>query len=116
MGSAWVRAVADREEPGPGGAGSVAAARAVRGREAGRPACPEDARGGFEAHRRHGHTPNTRSAEKGGTIGAEPASGAALDNSDLIVACIVGDGEAERGPTAGLTLELVPIDWPVVIA
>src|SRR3972149_7287761 len=29
------------------------------------------------------------------------AFGAALDNPDLIVACIVGDGEAETGPTAG---------------
>jgi len=27
--------------------------------------------------------------------------GAALDNPDLIVACLVGDGEAETGPTAG---------------
>ncbi|HUV41003.1 MAG TPA: phosphoketolase family protein [Sedimentisphaerales bacterium] len=39
---------------------------------------------------------------EGGELGyALPtAFGAALDNPDLIVACIVGDGEAETGPTA----------------
>ncbi|MCR3750447.1 XFP N-terminal domain-containing protein [Lentzea californiensis] len=29
------------------------------------------------------------------------AFGAALDKPDLLVACLVGDGEAETGPTAG---------------
>jgi xylulose-5-phosphate/fructose-6-phosphate phosphoketolase len=29
-----------------------------------------------------------------------PAYGAAFDNPDLIVACVVGDGEAETGPLA----------------
>jgi phosphoketolase len=28
------------------------------------------------------------------------AFGAVMDNPDLIVACVVGDGEAETGPTA----------------
>jgi xylulose-5-phosphate/fructose-6-phosphate phosphoketolase len=40
---------------------------------------------------------------EGGELGYALATafGAALDNPDLIVACIVGDGEAESGPTAG---------------
>jgi xylulose-5-phosphate/fructose-6-phosphate phosphoketolase len=40
---------------------------------------------------------------EGGELGyaLSTAFGAALDNPDLIVACIVGDGEAETGPTAG---------------
>ena len=39
---------------------------------------------------------------EGGELGYAlgTAFGAALDNPDLIVACIVGDGEAETGPTA----------------
>lgn len=39
---------------------------------------------------------------EGGELGyALPAAfGAAFDNPDLVVACIVGDGEAETGPTA----------------
>ena len=40
---------------------------------------------------------------EGGELGyaLSTAFGAALDNPDLVVACIVGDGEAETGPTAG---------------
>jgi len=40
---------------------------------------------------------------EGGELGYALATafGAALDNPDLIVGCIVGDGEAECGPTAG---------------
>lgn len=40
---------------------------------------------------------------EGGELGyaLSTAFGAALDNPGLIVACIVGDGEAETGPTAG---------------
>ncbi len=40
---------------------------------------------------------------EGGELGyaLSTAFGAALDNPDLIVACIIGDGEAETGPTAG---------------
>lgn len=39
---------------------------------------------------------------EGGELGYALATafGAALDNPDLIVACIIGDGEAETGPTA----------------
>ena len=39
---------------------------------------------------------------EGGELGYALATafGAALDNPDLVVACIVGDGEAETGPTA----------------
>jgi xylulose-5-phosphate/fructose-6-phosphate phosphoketolase len=40
---------------------------------------------------------------EGGELGYALATafGAVLDNPDLIAACIVGDGEAETGPTAG---------------
>jgi xylulose-5-phosphate/fructose-6-phosphate phosphoketolase len=43
------------------------------------------------------------SIHEGGELGYALATafGAALDNPDLLVACIVGDGEAETGPTAG---------------
>src|SRR5262245_21730595 len=39
---------------------------------------------------------------EGGELGyaLSPAYGAAFDNPDLIVACVVGDGEAETGPLA----------------
>ncbi|CAG1065776.1 xylulose-5-phosphate/fructose-6-phosphate phosphoketolase [uncultured bacterium] len=40
---------------------------------------------------------------EGGELGyaLSTSYGAALDNPELIVACIIGDGEAETGPTAG---------------
>ncbi len=40
---------------------------------------------------------------EGGELGyaLSTAFGAAMDNPNLLVACIVGDGEAETGPTAG---------------
>jgi len=40
---------------------------------------------------------------EGGELGyaLSTAFGAVLDNPDLVAACIVGDGEAETGPTAG---------------
>jgi xylulose-5-phosphate/fructose-6-phosphate phosphoketolase len=40
---------------------------------------------------------------EGGELGYALATafGAALDDPDLLVACVVGDGEAETGPTAG---------------
>src|ERR1700678_701848 len=46
------------------------------------------------------HTPN--SMHEGGELGYSlvHAFGAAFDNPDLIVACVVGDGEAETGPLA----------------
>ncbi len=55
--------------------------------------------GGFPSHLYPG-VPGT--IHEGGELGyaLATASGAAMDNRDLIVACIVGDGEAETGPTA----------------
>jgi xylulose-5-phosphate/fructose-6-phosphate phosphoketolase len=43
------------------------------------------------------------SINEGGELGYSlmHAYGAALDNPDLVVACVVGDGEAETGPLAG---------------
>ena len=40
---------------------------------------------------------------EGGELGYSLSTsyGSALDNPDLITACLVGDGEAETGPTAG---------------
>jgi xylulose-5-phosphate/fructose-6-phosphate phosphoketolase len=42
------------------------------------------------------------SIHEGGELGyaLSHAYGAALDNSDLVVACVIGDGEAETGPLA----------------
>ncbi len=56
--------------------------------------------GGFPSHLTPG-TPGT--IHEGGELGYALATafGAAMDNPDLFVACIVGDGEAETGPTAG---------------
>jgi xylulose-5-phosphate/fructose-6-phosphate phosphoketolase len=56
--------------------------------------------GGFPSHL----APNVPGTiHEGGELGYALATafGAALDNPDLIVGCVVGDGEAESGPTAG---------------
>lgn len=55
--------------------------------------------GGFPSHLFPG-VPGT--IHEGGELGYALATafGAAMDNPDLIVGCIVGDGEAETGPTA----------------
>ncbi|HTI13163.1 MAG TPA: phosphoketolase family protein [Dictyobacter sp.] len=55
--------------------------------------------GGFPSHLYPG-VPGT--IHEGGELGYALATafGAAMDNPGLIVACIVGDGEAETGPTA----------------
>ncbi len=55
---------------------------------------------GFPSHSNPG-TPGV--ILEGGELGYSLSTsyGAALDNKDLIVACLVGDGEAETGPTAG---------------
>lgn len=55
--------------------------------------------GGFPSHLYPG-TPGT--IHEGGELGyaLSTAFGAVLDNPNLIVTCIVGDGEAETGPTA----------------
>jgi len=50
----------------------------------------------------HVSPPTPGSIHEGGELGYAllHAAGAAFDNSDLIVACVVGDGEAETGPLA----------------
>lgn len=55
--------------------------------------------GGFPSHLYPG-VPGT--IHEGGELGYALATsfGAVMDNPDLIVACIIGDGEAETGPTA----------------
>ncbi len=55
--------------------------------------------GGFPSHL---SPPVPGTIHEGGELGyaLSTAFGAAFDNPDLIVACIVGDGEAETGPTA----------------
>lgn len=55
--------------------------------------------GGFPSHLYPG-VPGT--IHEGGELGYALATafGAVMDNPDLIVACIVGDGESETGPTA----------------
>jgi xylulose-5-phosphate/fructose-6-phosphate phosphoketolase len=55
--------------------------------------------GGFPSHL---SPPVPGTIHEGGELGYALATayGAALDNPDLIVTCIVGDGEAETGPTA----------------
>jgi xylulose-5-phosphate/fructose-6-phosphate phosphoketolase len=56
--------------------------------------------GGIPSHV-SAHTPG--SIHEGGELGYAlvHAAGAAFDNPDLIVACVIGDGEAETGPLAG---------------
>lgn len=55
---------------------------------------------GFPSHSNPG-TPGV--ILEGGELGyaLSTSYGAALDNKDLIVACLIGDGESETGPTAG---------------
>jgi phosphoketolase len=55
------------------------------------------------------------SIHEGGELGYSlvHAFGAAFDNPDLIVACVVGDGEAETGAARGeLALEQIPQPRP----
>ncbi|CAM1505031.1 Fc.00g106680.m01.CDS01 [Cosmosporella sp. VM-42] len=56
-------------------------------------------RGGFPSHI-NSETPG--SIHEGGELGYALAVsfGAVMDNPDLIVTCVIGDGEAESGPTA----------------
>ena len=51
----------------------------------------------------HVSVPTPGSIHEGGELGYAlvHAFGAAFDNPDLVVACVVGDGEAETGPLAG---------------
>ncbi|EAU85668.1 phosphoketolase [Coprinopsis cinerea okayama7 len=55
--------------------------------------------GGFPSHI-NAETPGA--IHEGGELGyaLSVSFGAAMDNPDLVVACVVGDGEAETGPTA----------------
>ena len=56
------------------------------------------------------------SIHEGGELGYAlvHAYGAAFDNPDLVVACVVGDGEAETGPlAASLAFQQVPKPRPV---
>jgi len=55
--------------------------------------------GGFPSHI-NAETPG--SIHEGGELGyaLSVSFGAVMDNPDLVVACVVGDGEAETGPTA----------------
>ena len=51
----------------------------------------------------HVSVPTPGSIHEGGELGyaLAHAFGAAFDNPDLVVACVVGDGEAETGPLSG---------------
>src|SRR5215510_8502286 len=51
----------------------------------------------------HVSVPTPGSIHEGGELGYAlvHAFGAAFDNPDLVVACVVGDGEAETGPLSG---------------
>jgi len=51
----------------------------------------------------HVSVPTPGSIHEGGELGYAlvHAFGAAFDNPDLVVACVIGDGEAETGPLAG---------------
>ena len=50
------------------------------------------------------------SIHEGGELGYAlvHAAGAAFDHPDLVVACVVGDGEAETGPLAGVVAAARP--------
>jgi xylulose-5-phosphate/fructose-6-phosphate phosphoketolase len=56
----------------------------------------------FPGYRQPLHSGNTGSIHEGGELGyvLSHACGAAFDNPDLVVAAVVGDGEAETGPLA----------------
>ncbi len=75
------------------------------------PSVPQDAHGMAQLFRRfsfpggvpsHVAPETPGSIHEGGELGysLSHACGAAFDNPDLIVACVVGDGEAETGPLA----------------
>jgi len=75
------------------------------------PSVPRDAAGMHELFRQfsfpggapsHIGPPTPGSIHEGGELGyaLSHAYGAAFDNPDLIVACVIGDGEAETGPMA----------------
>ena len=62
----------------------------------------------------HVSVPTPGSIHEGGELGYAlvHAFGAAFDNPGLVVACIVGDGEAETGPLAGSSPSTNRGRWP----
>lgn len=63
------------------------------------------------------------SIHEGGELGYALAVsfGAVMDSPDLIVTCVVGDGEAESGPTAtfvlpGMIISSCTADWMQLMA
>jgi len=61
-------------------------------------------------HPSHINAETPGAIHEGGELGYALAVsfGAVMDKPDLIVTCIVGDGEAETGPTAACVLAAVP--------
>src|SRR5947209_1472344 len=97
--------------PGHGGPGMVANTWLEGTYSEIYPAVPRDRRGMRQLFRQFsfpGGIPSHAAAETPGSIheGGElgyslsHAYGAAFDNPDLVVACVIGDGEAETGPLA----------------
>src|SRR5438270_11795689 len=97
--------------PGHGGPGIVANAWLEGTYSEVYPAIPQDAAGMQRLFRQfsfpggipsHAAPETPGSIHEGGELGYAlvHAYGAAFDNPDLIVACVVGDGEAETGPLA----------------
>ncbi|MGY3847317.1 phosphoketolase family protein [Streptomyces hydrogenans] len=86
----WLEGTHERQDP-------VLARTATGLRELARRYCAPD---GFPSHLSPS-VPGT--LHEGGELGYALATavGAALDAPDRVVACVVGDGEAETGPTAG---------------
>jgi len=54
---------------------------------------------------------------EGGELGysLSHSFGAAFDNPDLVVACVIGDGEAETGPLATAWHSIARPRWPMVV-
>ena len=98
--------------PGHGGPAKVANTRLEGTYSELNPEIPRDAQGMKRLFRQfsfpggipsHAAPDVTGSIHEGGELGygLSHAYGAAFDNPDLIVACVVGDGEAETGPLQG---------------
>jgi xylulose-5-phosphate/fructose-6-phosphate phosphoketolase len=98
--------------PGHGGPGLVAAAYLEGTYSEVYPAISRDAEGLRNLFRQfsfpggipsHVAPETPGSIHEGGELGyaLSHAYGAAFDNPDLVVACVIGDGEAETGPLAG---------------
>lgn len=71
---------------------------------------PEEISGPLSNHRfSHINAEVPGSIHEGGELGyaLSVAFGAVMDKPDLVVACIVGDGEAETGPTATYVVSIL---------